>query len=95
VADGTGWSEDDYVQYLQGERSRFAWVMQHYGHLDAVQAEMAALQRYPFEARNAPHRGLIFHDEPWHWAMREIHGDDYWIRHPHLVERPSEYEALD
>jgi hypothetical protein len=89
------WSEDEYVQYLRDERRFYGWVMQHHGHLDAVQAETAALKRYPFEASDAPYRGLIFHDEAWHWAMRDIHGEDYPISHRHLVEPSAEYRALD
>ena len=88
------WSEDEYVQYLRDERRRYAWVMQQYGALDVIEAELAAVRRYPFEASDAPNRGLVFHDEAWHWAMREIHGDKYWISHPRLVEPPAEYEAL-
>ncbi|GIF04739.1 hypothetical protein [Actinoplanes siamensis] len=89
------WSEEEYVECLREERRRFAWVMQHYGNLDAVQAEMAAEKRYPFEASAAPYRGLIFHDEAWHWAMLAIHGDAYWVSHPHLAEPPAEYESPD
>ncbi len=89
------WSEDQYVQYLQDERRCFAWVMQRYGSLNATQAELAAVQRYPFEASDAPHRGLVFHDEAWHWAMLRIYGEGYWVRHPELVEPSAEYRALD
>jgi hypothetical protein len=89
------WSEDEYVQYLRDERRRYGWVMQRHGGLDAVQAEIAAAKRYPFEASDAPYRGLVFHDEAWHWAMLAIHGTAYWISHPHLAEPPAEYRALD
>lgn len=87
--------EDEYVQYLRDERRRYGWVMQHYGNLDAIQAETAAVERYPFEASDAPYRGLIFHNEAWHWAMRALHGDEYWISPPRLAEPPAEYRALD
>ncbi|GAA0236848.1 hypothetical protein [Cryptosporangium japonicum] len=89
------WSEDEYVQCLRDERRRYGWVMQHYGDLDACQAGIAAEKRYPFEASDAPYRGLVFHDEAWQWAMRAIHGNEYSISHPHLVKPPAEYEALD
>ncbi|WP_249999359.1 hypothetical protein [Actinoplanes sp. M2I2] len=52
-------------------------------------------ERYPFEAGDVPLRGLIFHDEAWHWAMRAIHGDEYWISHPHFAKYSAGYEALD
>ncbi|PGH46595.1 hypothetical protein COO58_16460 [Micromonospora sp. WMMA1996] len=89
------WTEEEYVRYLHEERRCFAWVMRRYGDLDADQAEAAALRRYPFEERDAPYRGLVFHDEAWHWAMVEIHGQGYWTSHPELVRPPAEYEALD
>jgi hypothetical protein len=89
------WSEHEYVQYLQEERRRFAWVMQRYGGFDSTQAQASATQRYPFESSAAPHRGLVFHDEAWHWAMLEIYGEGYWIPRPELVEPSAEYEALD
>ena len=91
----TDWTEEEYAQCLEGERRRYRWVMQRYGNLDAIQAEAAAQKRYPFEPGDAPFRGLVFHDEAWQWAMREIHGDRYWIAHPHLAEPPAEYLALD
>ncbi|WP_410818295.1 hypothetical protein [Micromonospora sp. 050-3] len=95
MADWADWSEDEYVQYLHDERRRFAWVMQRYGGLSATQAETAAVQHYPFEASDAPYRGLVFHDEAWHWAMLKIYGERYWIQHPELAETRAEYRALD
>ncbi len=95
MAEWTRWDEDEYVRYLQCERRRYAWVMRRYGNLDASQAEMAAEAQYPFEASNAPYRGLVFHREAWDRAMRKIHGDAYWISHPHLLHEPAEYRALD
>ncbi|PKW00182.1 hypothetical protein ATK30_0269 [Amycolatopsis echigonensis] len=89
------WSEEEYVEYLAGERRRFAWVMQRHGGLPAAQAEAAALERYPYEARGKPYRGLIFHDESWHWAMLKIHGELYWVAHPELTQPSADYRALD
>ncbi|RKN48452.1 hypothetical protein [Micromonospora endolithica] len=89
------WSEDQYVQCLHDERRRFAWVMRRYGGLDATQAEATALRQYPFQASDAPYRGLVFHDDAWHWAMLRIYGERYWTQHPELVEPPADYRALD
>ena len=89
------WSEDEYVAYLTSERRRFAWVMRRYGGLTAVQADAAALERYPYEASDTPYRGLVFHDEAWHWAMLKIHQDRYWLTHPELASPPAEYNALN
>ncbi|GAA2083286.1 hypothetical protein [Actinomadura alba] len=89
------WTEDEYVEYLHGERRSFAWVMQRYGSFTPAEAEAAALKHYPYEASDAPFRGLIFHDLSWHWAMLAIHGGSYWVEHPELVNPSPEYEALD
>ncbi|WP_328407024.1 hypothetical protein [Nocardia sp. NBC_00403] len=88
------WSEEEYVEYLREERRRFTWVMQRYGGLSSVEAEAAALESYPYEAADKPFRGLIFHDDAWHWAMLRIHGDNYTMEHPELCVPSSEYEAL-
>jgi hypothetical protein len=88
------WTEDEYVESLQGERRRFAWVMQRYGGLTPAQAEASALGRYPYEASDAPFRGIIFHELAWQWAMLAIHGNCYWVEHPELQHPPPEYKAL-
>lgn len=89
------WAESEYVEYLEGERRRYAWVMRRYGGLAPAEAEAAALDRYPYEADDAPWRGLIFHDEAWHWAMLALHGERYWLERPDLAEPPAEYRALE
>lgn len=89
------WSEDEYVASLRGERHRYAWVMRRYGGLTPARARAAAAERYPYESREEPHRGLLFHDEAWHWAMLALHGDRYAREHPELIEPPAEYRALD
>ncbi|MET9109158.1 hypothetical protein [Streptomyces zhihengii] len=88
------WTEDDYVAYLAGERRRYAWVMRTYGGLTASRAGAEAMAWYPYEPPGAPFRGLVFHDEAWHWAMRVLHGDDYTRTHPDLAGPPPAYEAL-
>ncbi|MFB9923401.1 hypothetical protein ACFORO_08845 [Amycolatopsis halotolerans] len=87
-------TEDEYVEYLEDERRHFAWVMQHHGDMTPAEAGAAALKRYPYEPSEAPYRGLIFHDEAWHWAMLQIHGELYWTKHPELLNPPHEYTAL-
>lgn len=74
---------------------RFAWVMQRYGGLTAVEAAEAALEQCPYEASDTPYRGLIFHDEAWHWAMLSIYDERYHVDHPELAQPSAEYEALD
>jgi hypothetical protein len=53
------------------------------------------MERYPYEASDAPYRGLVFHDVAWHWAMLKIHQDPYWLAHPELASPPAEYNALN
>ncbi|WP_218026967.1 hypothetical protein [Nocardia vaccinii] len=59
-----------------------------------MEAESSAVRRYPYEQPDAPYRGLIFHDEAWHWAMARIHGERYAHEHPELAEPPAEYREL-
>ena len=89
------WSEPEYARHLATERRHFAWVLCRYGGLSDARAQAAALERYPYEPGDDPHRGLIFHDEAWHWAMLSIHGDAYVVDHPELVQPSAEYRALD
>ncbi|WP_216896449.1 hypothetical protein [Nocardia alni] len=91
---GPAWGEDEYVEYLEGERLCFAWVMQRYGGLPAARARADALELYPYEAADEPYRGMIFHDLAWHYAMERIHGREYAIEHPELRNPPAEYSAL-
>ncbi|MFF8381763.1 hypothetical protein ACF07V_37360 [Streptomyces sp. NPDC015661] len=88
------WNEAEYLDYLESERRCYAWVMQHHGGLTADEASGAALEHYPYEPAEVPFRGLVFHDEAWHWAMLEIHGDRYVVEHPGLVQPSPDYRAL-
>jgi hypothetical protein len=87
------WPEDKYVRYLHGQRARYAWVMRTYGDMSAAQAEKAADLRYPYQPPGTAYRGLIFHDDAWHWAMRALKGEQWWLRHPELVDPPDAYRA--
>ncbi|HEY0543509.1 MAG TPA: hypothetical protein VGD53_34460 [Actinoallomurus sp.] len=88
------WTEEEYAESLRGERRRFAWVMWRHGGLTSAEAEAVALEQYPYEASDVPCRGLVFHDDAWHWAMLKIHKDLYWVEHPDLVQPSAEYRAL-
>lgn len=93
MAAGRDWSEAEYAEYLDGERRLFAWVMRNYGNMTHEDADAAALVRYPYESPGA-YRGLIFHDEPWHWGMLALEGEGYGIRRPDLVNPPQVYREL-
>ncbi|MEU7472125.1 hypothetical protein AB0A94_27005 [Streptomyces sp. NPDC044984] len=62
---------------------------------DARTSHGAALECYPYEPADRAHRGLVLHDEAWHWAMPAIHGGRYPVEHPELVHPPSAYQALE
>ncbi|MFJ8011315.1 hypothetical protein [Streptomyces sp. NPDC096339] len=89
------WSEARYLDNLHAERRAYAWVMEHHGGLPATEAMEAALDCYPYEPADTPYRGLVFHDEAWHWAMPAIHGDRYVTEHPELVHPSPGYLALE
>ncbi len=89
------WSEAEYLEYLRSERRAYAWVMRRHGGLTSEEAGQAALECYPYEPADAPYRGLVFHDEAWHWAMLAIHGDRYGHEHPEPADPPPEYRALE
>jgi hypothetical protein len=86
-------TEDEYVAYLRDERRLFAWCMRHHGGRTPDEAEAEARERYPYEPADAPFRGLIFHDEAWHWAMLRLHGELYWLARPELRTPPPDYPA--
>lgn len=87
--------EEEYLDLLQGERRRYAWVMRRYAGLTLTESWAAALDCYPYEPAGRPYRGLVFHDEAWHWAMLTLHGSFYTREHPELADPPAEYTALD
>lgn len=82
--------ESEYLAYLQHERHMYAWCMQKHGRRDQEAALAAAHSFYQYEPPS-PLRGLVFHDEAWHWAMLELHGDTYWKLDPSLETPGAEY----
>ncbi|WP_223807363.1 hypothetical protein [Montanilutibacter psychrotolerans] len=84
------WTEAEYLAHLADERRMFAWVLHYYGSLSATDARDAALAFYPYE-EPGDLRGLIFHDEAWHWAMLRIHGEGYWRTRAEFLHPSQEY----
>jgi len=84
------WAKDEssYLDYLEHERHMFAWCLVTFGGIALPEAQSAALSFYAYEQSTDAHRGLVFHDEAWHWAMGRIIGERYWVARPDL-ERPS------
>ena len=95
MTDGDPWPEEEYTRYLESERRAYAWVMRTYGGMSADQAREEAEGFYVYQPPGTPHRGLVFHDEPWHWAMLGLKGAYYWADHPEFAHPPAEYRALD
>lgn len=89
------WDEAKYVDCLEGERRAYAWVMEHHGGMPPKEAVAAALEWYPYEPPGTSHRGLVFHEDSWHWAMQAIHGQWYATEHPELAYPSPEYLALE
>lgn len=85
------WDEAEYLFNLQLERQMFAWCLMEYGNIDDAKAKALAEVRYPFEPPEKPYRGAVFHDSSWHWAMIELHGQNYWIANPALEKEPDDY----
>ncbi|WP_420008417.1 hypothetical protein [Xanthomonas sacchari] len=84
------WTEKEYLEYLKHERHMFAWVLRYYGSHSPADADDAAVEHYPYEPPSDL-RGLIFHEEAWHWAVLRIHGDTYWLANPQLESPSQEY----
>ena len=83
------------MRYLRAERTRYAWVMRKYGTMSCAEADEAAELRYPYERPGTAYRGLVFHDDAWHRAMRTLDGERYWLRYAELAEPPAAFRALD
>lgn len=71
----------------------FAWCFEQLGGRSVSEARKAALDFYPFEPSDDPYRGLVFHDEAWHWAMIRIVGECYWQSRPELANPSEAYRA--
>jgi hypothetical protein len=85
------WDEAEYVEHLVHARLLYAWVLCNYGAFSAEKARDAALAFYTYEAPHTKYRGLVFHDEAWHWAMLRLYGQGYWRGHPERWPPSREY----
>ena len=88
------WDEKEYAEYLDHERHLFAWCLVVYGGISQPVARSQAEEFYRYEsATTEPLRGLVFHDEAWHWAMLKIFGEQYWQARPELESPSADYRA--
>jgi hypothetical protein len=92
-ADENPWAEEEYVKCLAHERHMFAWCLVNMDGCSPESAERQACERYPYKPSEDPHRGLIFHDEAWHWASLRICGDFYWLSQPGSESPSPEYRS--
>ena len=87
------WEEQEYALYLDHERHMFAWCLVRYGGSSESVAVVQAGEFYRYESAGEPSRGLVFHDEAWHWAMRRAFGEQYWQARPDLEQPSADYRA--
>jgi hypothetical protein len=86
--------EEAYGSYLERERELFAWCLETYGSFDKKTAREEAEKFYYYESSDDESRGLVFHDEAWHWAMLGIFGNAYWKSHPELEKPSADYRMM-
>ena len=86
-------NESGYAEHLSHERHMFAWCFVQHGGATHTEAVILAESFYSYESEAEPYRGLVFHDEAWHWAMLRIVGEQYWQLRPELQAPSEEYRA--
>jgi hypothetical protein len=85
--------EKAYLEYLACETHMFAWCLITHGGIPLSAARAEAEQFYAYESATEPFRGIIFHDEAWHWAMLKLFGERYWMSHPELESPSTDYRV--
>ena len=83
--------EKEYLTYLNAERQLYAWCLVRYGKYNGQEALEASEEFYEYEPIENEYRGLVFHDEAWHWAMLKAIGEFYWKTHSELADPTQEY----
>jgi hypothetical protein len=83
--------ESAYVENLDHERHLLTWCLVRYGGMALPIARSQAEAFYRYES--AEPRGLVFHDEAWHWAMLKLLGEQYWLVHPELANPSADDRA--
>ncbi len=85
-------TEEDYVYLLKQQRHMYTWCLRNIGSLTAHEAKLESEKLYNYEPPDKEYRGIVFHDDAWHWAMLKIKGEQYWSNFPDLVDPTNEYE---
>lgn len=81
--------ENEYVAAIAHGRHMLAWTLVRYGGVPANEAESQAREFYKYEPAETRDL-LVFHDEPWHWAMLGVE-PLYWQVMPELASPTNEY----
>lgn len=84
--------ETEYLEYLEHERHMLAWCLVRYSAVSPDVAARVATSFYLYQPASDPNRGLVFHDQAWHWAMLRICGAFYWTSDPKLETPSAEYQ---
>jgi hypothetical protein len=85
--------EREYLEFLNHDRHMFTWCLVVLGNIPEPIARSRAEAFYLYESPAAEQRGLVLHDEAWHWAMLQILGEQYWREHPELKRPSADYQA--
>lgn len=86
------WDETDYCKTLEHGRKMYAWCLVQLNGIDAAEAKARAEKRYPYQAPGTPYRGIIFHEDSFHIAMLDTHGNCYWVNKPELLEHKRAFD---
>ncbi|VUL74801.1 hypothetical protein [Stenotrophomonas maltophilia] len=85
---------EDFTTEIEDSRHLFAWCLVRYGQIPEALAIEQARERYPDQAAGHEYEHeLLFHDEPWHWAMLHLLGEGYWHQNPELLQPSLEYDT--
>lgn len=91
---GTHAPVEDFATEIEDSRHLFVWCLVRYGQVPEALAIEQARQRYPDQAPGCEYEhALIFHDEPWHWAMLHVLGEGYWHQNPELAQPSLAYDT--
>jgi hypothetical protein len=91
----TGVADADYQSYcrrMSAERHMYAWTLVHAAGTERSAAEDRASQKYRLRPPGPHATDMRLHEEAWHLAMLDLHGNCYWHRQPGLERAPAAYQ---
>ena len=84
--------EIEYLDQLKQQRHMYEWCLKHIGRYPENKATEEAERVYAYKPSSDEYRGLVFHDDAWHWAMLKLKGEQYWLNCPECKSPSPEYE---